>query len=119
MAGRGALRKVADAVGLGRRKEPRYSLLQCVRLLSARGDQPARLRDLSLGGAMIEGSNLPPPGAPVVLKRGGFEMFARIAWADAQRAGLQFDRALSEAELLAQVCPPPPTIRRARLEPVG
>jgi PilZ domain-containing protein len=120
MSGGSALRKVKDAIGLGRRAAPRYTVLLCVRLLSARGDQPARLRDLSLGGAMIEGDNLPPPGASVVLQRRGFEAFARMIWADGRRAGLAFEQPLTEAQLLAQVTPPPPpSVRRDRLQLVG
>ena len=47
----------------GTRREPRYTLLLCVKLLTARGLLSARLRDLSLSGAMVEGHDLPAPGA--------------------------------------------------------
>ena len=119
MGSRTALRVFADALGVGRRAAPRYTVLMCARLLSARGDQRARLRDLSTCGATIEGTGLPPPGTSVVLKRGAFEAFARIIWADGNRAGLAFEQALTEAELLAQLNPARPAAHAPGLQLIG
>jgi hypothetical protein len=89
----------------GSRREPRYTLLLCVKLLTPRGLMPARLRDLSLSGAMIEGADLPPPGANLFLLRGHLEISARVAWRRGDQAGLEFHVPLSEAQLLAEVNP--------------
>ena len=89
----------------GTRREPRYTLLLCVKLLTARGLLSARLRDLSLSGAMVEGHDLPAPGAAVFLIRGPMELSARIAWRSGDRAGLEFHTPLTEAELFAEVNP--------------
>jgi hypothetical protein len=89
----------------GTRREPRYSLLLCVKLLTSRGMLPARLRDLSLSGALIEGPALPPPGSALFLVRGHLEISARVAWRRGDRAGLEFNTPLTEAELLAEVNP--------------
>ena len=70
----------------GTRREPRYTLLLCVKLLTARGMLSAKLRDLSLSGAMVEGHDLPAPGAAVFLVRGPLELSARIAWRSGDRA---------------------------------
>ena len=83
----------------GTRREPRYTLLLCVKLLTARGLLSARLRDLSLSGAMVEGHDLPAPSAAVFLIRGPLELSARIAWRSGDRAPL------TEAELFAEVNP--------------
>jgi hypothetical protein len=89
----------------GGRREPRYSLLLCVKLLTSRGMIPARLRDLSLSGALIEGLALPPPGSALFLVRGHLEISARVAWRNGDRAGLEFHVPLTEAQLLAEVNP--------------
>jgi hypothetical protein len=89
----------------GTRREPRYTLLLCVKLLTARGMVPAKLRDLSLSGAMVEGYDLPPPGSNLFLLRGHLELSARVAWRRGDRAGLEFHVPLSEEQLLAEINP--------------
>ena len=103
MASRAALELFHTDGGV--RREPRFSLLLCVKLLSARGMAPARLRDLSLSGAMIEGFDLPPPGTNLFLIRNNLELSARVAWRDGDRAGLEFHAPLTEAQLLAEIDP--------------
>ena len=90
------------------RREPRYSLLLCVKLLTARGAIPAKLRDLSLTGAQVEGYDLPPEGSSLFLVRGDLELSARVAWRGDNRAGLEFHIPLTEAQLLAEVNPSAP-----------
>src|SRR3954463_7787375 len=98
MASRAALDLIqTDSAG---HREPRYSVLFCVKLLTPRGLLAATLRDLSLSGALIEGSGLPPPGSALFLVRGHLEISARVAWREGDRAGLEFHTPLSEAELI-------------------
>jgi hypothetical protein len=87
------------------RREPRYSLLLCVRLLTGRGALPAKLRDLSLSGALVEGYDLPPAGSTLFLVRGDRELSARVAWQRDNRAGLEFHIPLTEEQLIAEVNP--------------
>ena len=94
------------------RREPRYTLLLCVKLLTSRGLLAARLRDLSLSGALVEGVDLPPPGSGLFLVRGELEIAARVAWRRDGRAGLEFPVPLTEAQLLSEVNPS----RRAALQ---
>ena len=91
--------------GNGSRREPRYTLLLCAKLLTPRGMVPAKLRDLSLSGAMIEGLDLPPPGSNLFLLRGQLEVSARVAWRRGDRAGLEVHVPISEDQLLAEVNP--------------
>lgn len=49
-----------------------------------------RIRNLSLMGAMIEGSGLPGQGKGVVLKRGSVEVRCTIMWDAGQKRGLRF-----------------------------
>ena len=89
----------------GARGEPRYTLLLCAKLLTPRGMVSAKLRDLSLSGAMVEGDDLPPPGSSLFLIRGTLELSARVAWRRGDRAGLEFHTPLTEVQLLAEVNP--------------
>ena len=109
MASRAALELFQED---GFRREPRFSLLLCVKLLTARGALPARLRDLSLSGALVEGYGLPPAGSTLFLVRGDLELSARVAWRRGDRAGLEFHIPLTEPQLIAEVNPSrqlPPT----------
>jgi hypothetical protein len=57
------------------------------------------IHDLSLTGALIEGPDLPQPGATVTLTRDSLEIAATVAWNDGARAGLKFHRALAVEQL--------------------
>ncbi|MDB5722505.1 MAG: hypothetical protein JWP15_3123 [Alphaproteobacteria bacterium] len=87
------------------RREPRYSLLLCVKLQTGRGTLPAKLRDLSLSGALVEGYDLPPAGSTLFLVRGDLELSARVAWQRDNRAGLEFHIPLTEEQLVSEVNP--------------
>jgi hypothetical protein len=52
--------------------------------------QLVRIRDLSEGGAKIEGK-APPVGTNVVLSRGALEFPARVVWASGRFFGIAFD----------------------------
>jgi hypothetical protein len=52
--------------------------------------QLVRIRDLSAGGAKIEGT-APPVGSSVVLSRGVLEFPARVVWARGRFFGIAFD----------------------------
>jgi hypothetical protein len=52
--------------------------------------QLVRIRDLSEGGAKIEGK-APPVGAHVILSRGVLEFPARVVWASGRFFGIAFD----------------------------
>jgi hypothetical protein len=87
------------------RREPRYSLLLCVKLLTGAGPRPAKLRDLSLSGALVEGYDLPPADTTICLVRGELELSARVAWRRGYQAGLEFHNPMTEPQLLAEVNP--------------
>ncbi|MBO9624228.1 MAG: PilZ domain-containing protein [Sphingomonas sp.] len=52
---------------------------------------PVRIRNLSEGGAMIDGAALPRPGTRLVLRRAEIEMAATVAWQAGGRCGVAFD----------------------------
>src|SRR4051812_17651724 len=49
-----------------------------------------RIRNVSETGALIEGADLPPLGAEVLLSRGETEIDAIVAWAVGSRRGVHF-----------------------------
>ena len=61
---------------------------------SAAGTAPVKVRDLSPGGALIEGGSLPSLGSLVRLSRGSLEVPGEVVWSSANRAGLKFDAAI-------------------------
>ena len=103
MAGQGILRLVAGEPEYPERKHRRFRVLLSASLITTTDEIVVKLRDLSCTGAMVEGMRLPPAGTDVILKRGGLEVFATLAWAQGRRAGLTFEEAISETELMSQI----------------
>lgn len=89
-----------------RRQWPRQPMLLSARLLTVTGERNVRIRDLSRGGARVEGHELPLLGTDVLLKRGPFEAFGTIAWIADNHCGIEFDAKLDEAMLEAIEQPP-------------
>lgn len=79
-----------------RRQWPRQLMILSARLSTVTNDYPVRIRDLSSGGARIEGAELPMVGTDVMLKRGEADVFGTIAWISGNQAGLEFEDALDD-----------------------
>jgi hypothetical protein len=76
----------------GQRQEKRDSLFLSA-TVKIDGGKPfsTRVRNLSAGGMMIDVSNDPVPGTPLVAEvRGIGEIIGRIAWSSPGRAGVAF-----------------------------
>ncbi|WP_444853536.1 PilZ domain-containing protein [Sphingosinicella sp.] len=78
------------------RRYARQPMLLAARLILVSGERNIHIRDLSVGGARISGEDLPPVGTDVMLKRGEFESFGRIAWLSHGQAGIAFDELLDD-----------------------
>lgn len=74
--------------------------------------QPVILRNLSTGGALVEGKWLPAEGSTVLFVRNGLRVQARVAWVEARYAGIAFVCPLDRAEVMRQVPKP-----REKFEP--
>jgi hypothetical protein len=85
--------------GAERRDGPRYRVLLVAKLVTTTDEQPVKIRDISTWGAMVEGGKLFSKGTDLILKRREDELFARVTWNNGRRCGLQFDDALTPAEL--------------------
>ena len=80
----------------GRRQWPRQLMLLSARLITVTSESAVRIRDLSRGGARVEGLDLPPVGTDILLKRGAFEAFGTIVWIADTHCGIQFEAELGD-----------------------
>jgi hypothetical protein len=103
MASHAMLSLVDNASVDCRRQSERCRVFLTAKLVTTTDERPIKLRDLSETGALVEGEKVPEQGTDVVLMRGEFEVFARIAWSDGKRAGVQFDAPVPTGEIFAQV----------------
>lgn len=70
------------------------------------GSAPARIRNMSRNGALIECAAIPPDGSQVRLSRGSLIVRGCIAWRGGDRAGIRFDGAIEVAEWLPRASKP-------------
>jgi hypothetical protein len=84
------------------RRADRVRLLLTARLVTTTDEFPVMLRDISLTGAMVEGSRLPAMGVDLLLKRGALEIFAQVVWVGGRCAGLEFETPLGVREFATQ-----------------
>ena len=96
------------------RQRTRFRVLLNAELVSTTDEQSVKVRDISTGGAMIEGQRAVAEGKDVVLRRGGIEMFAKVCWSNGNQCGVEFDEVISEGEMMAFVHEP---ARRASFVP--
>lgn len=56
--------------------------------------------DLSAGGAMLHGRDLPQEGSEVLVAVGSEDSFATIIWRGEDACGIEFDRPLGEDQIV-------------------
>ena len=82
-------------------RAPRTKLLLAATVEDAIGRSAVRIRDLSEGGALLEGARLPAVGERLTLSRADLAMPATVAWRTGERCGIRFERAISVAQWAA------------------
>lgn len=82
-------------------RAPRTKLLLAATIEDAAGKAAVRIRDLSEGGALLEGGMLPDIGERLTLRRAELAVAATVAWRGSGRCGVRFDRAISVAQWAA------------------
>ena len=95
-------RNADTATGGQRRVDLRNNMFVIAALASGEGSAPVRIRNMSRGGALIEGPVLPVEGSPLRLSRGSLSVMGRIAWRRDGRAGIRFDCSVVPVEWLPQ-----------------
>jgi hypothetical protein len=82
-----------------RRGGARGTVLLRATLTAPYGEVRVFVRNLSQGGALIDGDHPVWPGMKVTLNFAGAAIPAQVAWAEEPRFGLAFDALLSEEEV--------------------
>ena len=72
------------------RHHDRTHMFVAATLYSAAGSCPIHIRNMSLTGALIEGSVLPDQGIVITIRRGSLEAKATIVWKANRKAGIAF-----------------------------
>ena len=65
------------------------------------GANAVRIRNMSRGGALLDGPVLPPAGTAVTLMRGGLRATGEIVWSAGGRCGVRLDASLAIPEWMA------------------
>ena len=81
----------------GRRRAPRERIELPAYAQTTTEKRDVRLLNLSVTGAMLEGSSLPPAGQDVVMTCGGTDAFGVVIWSNNGRCGINFDRPIDPA----------------------
>ncbi|HYI47544.1 MAG TPA: EAL domain-containing protein [Allosphingosinicella sp.] len=92
--------EAVGAHGYENTRLPRYSLIRNASLQYNGMTFAVRIRNISVGGALIESSRELPGGAQVQLDLpGAGSLGAEVRWSDSGRIGIKFDRPFSLGEL--------------------
>ncbi len=93
----------AERVGHKSTREARLRVFRVAHLNVSGRDYPARIRNISSGGAMLEGPNWITEGAQVSVDiADNATVSARVQWVDEGRLGIQFESPVDLPKIMAQ-----------------
>lgn len=75
----------------------RTNMLLMATIYAGGGSAPVKVRNLSAGGALIEGVRIPDLASEITLRRGELAVDGTVVWSKSGRAGLKFKTAISVA----------------------
>lgn len=96
------------------RRQPRTHLFVAATIYSDAGAAPARIRNMSPSGALIECADIPDPCTAVTLKRGSLEASGQIAWKIDQKAGIALSTTVHVASWMSRH----PSSHQARVDAI-
>ena len=96
MASLAFLSLVCDDQGIN----PHYYVLLAATLSTTASDLPVTIRELWLGGAVLEGERLPRAGKDVLISRGSHEAFGAVTISHSGRCVVEFEDSIDEGELM-------------------
>ena len=93
----------------GRRAQQRLRTRLSATLETTSRRYAVTMRNISVGGALIEAPELPPIGRTVALRRNTIDVLATVVWTEPGLCGLEFLEPISEAQVLhhLQAAPEP------------
>ena len=74
---------------------PRVRVDCMATMLMPSGDRPARLFDISIGGARITLQEPPAKGVSAILDWGSHEAYCKVIWSKPGMCGVQFDKPIA------------------------
>ena len=95
----GLFRAQAQAKHVERRSSMRYRVNCPAQLSMPMGNREGRIHDISLDGARFTTSNPPPSGTSGLLEWGPYEAFGKIIWSNEDGCGIEFERAITRAQI--------------------
>lgn len=96
------------------RQQDRTHMFVAATLYFDSGSCPVNVRNMSLSGALVEGSGLPELETPVTLRRGSLEAGARIVWRAGRKAGVSFSTTIHIADWMSRN----PNSQQARIDDI-
>ena len=85
------------------RADDRSNVFLAATLVAAGRSFPVRVRNISPGGALIGGADLPSAGLAVILRRGSLSTSADVAWREPSQCGVRFSTSIDVAEWVRRV----------------
>ena len=96
------------------RSASRTNMFIAATLVWGKHRNPAKVRNMSATGALVESPVVPAPGTRVLLVRGSFSADGSVVWADRNRCGLHLTTAIDVRSWLA----PPANVEQQRVDQV-
>ena len=87
------------------RHHDRTHMFVAATLYSAAGSCPIHIRNMSLTGALVEGTILPDQDMPITLRRGSLEAEAKVVWRAGRKAGIAFCGVIQVADWMTRTPP--------------
>lgn len=94
-------------------RAPRAPVFLMADLDSECGPAKVKLRNVSSGGALVEGADLPRLGMDVIFARNGVTVTGMIVWRDGKFAGVRFDAPVDVERILRTINRPAPIAENA------
>ena len=86
----------------GRRRSARKAVTLAASAWAIEGSHSVLIADVSRTGARLQGRDLPPVAAEVLITFGSLELFATVTWQTSDECGIEFETSLTP-ELLRKL----------------
>lgn len=87
------------------RSDPRSHVFLMAVLCCGSASFPVRVRNLSMHGALLEGTDLPAEFRTICLKRGSLAAAGQIAWSKDQHCGIRFSSTINVSDWVDRAGP--------------
>jgi len=85
------------------RTDPRSNVFLIATCSAEEFSQPVKVRNLSIHGALLEGTGLPATDAAISLRRGSLRVQGFVAWRDETHCGIRFDKPIEVEDWVRRI----------------